>query len=78
MIRSSLCGYSDAYLHVKGTIPIPNLATAGAAANNANKKVIVKNCDPFKNCMSEINNTQSDNAHDIDIVMPMCSLNRIQ
>ena len=39
--------------------------------------MIVKNCDPFKNCMSEINNTQSDNAYDIDIVMSMCSLNRI-
>ena len=78
MIRSSLCDYSDAYLHVKGTISIPNLAAADAAANNANKKVIVKNCDPFKNCMSEINNTQSDNAYDIDIVMSMCSLNRIQ
>ena len=77
MIRSSLCDYSDAYLHAKGTISIPNLAAADAAANNANKKVIVKNCDPFKNCMSEINNTQSDNAYDIDIVMSMCSLNRI-
>ena len=29
MIKSSLCNYSDAYIHVKGTITIPNTATAG-------------------------------------------------
>ena len=58
MIRSSLCDYSDAYIHVKGTITIQNTAAAVAAANNANKNVILKNCAPFANCVSEINNTQ--------------------
>ena len=29
MIKSSLCNYSDAYIHVKGTITIPNTAAAG-------------------------------------------------
>ena len=29
---------------------------------------------PFTNCISEINNTQVDNAKDIDIVMPMYNL----
>ena len=33
---SSLSDYSDAYIHVKGTITIPNMAAAGVAANNAN------------------------------------------
>ena len=33
-----------------------------------------KNCAPFINCISEINNTQIDNAKDIDIVMPMYNL----
>ena len=33
-----------------------------------------KNCAPFINCISEINNTQVDNAKDIDIVMPMYNL----
>ena len=42
--------------------------------NNINKKVIFKNCAPFTNCISEINNTQIDNAKDIDIVMSMYSL----
>ena len=35
-IMSSLSDYSDAYIHVKGTITIPNMAVAGVAANNAN------------------------------------------
>ena len=43
-------------------------------AYNTNKKVIFKNCAPFTNCISEINNTQIDNAKDIDIVMPMYNL----
>ena len=38
------------------------------------KKIIFKNCAPFTNCISEINNTQVDNAKDIDIVMPMYNL----
>ena len=33
-----------------------------------------KNCAPFTNCISEINNTQVDNAKDIDIIMPMYNL----
>ena len=33
-----------------------------------------KNCALFTNCISEINNTQGDNAEDIDIVMPMYNL----
>ena len=34
-------------------------------------KVTLKNCAPFTNCISKINNTQTDNAEYIDIVMPM-------
>ena len=68
------------YLLVKGNISVVyllkeiyNTAAAGAAANN-NKKVIFKNCAPFTNCISKINNTQIDNAEYIDIVMPMYNL----
>ena len=74
MLKSSLCDYSDAYILVKGTISVNNTAAQGAAANNTNKKVIFKNCAPFTNCISEINNTQINNAKDIDIVMPMYNL----
>ena len=74
MLKSSLCDYSDAYVRVKGTITVPNTAVADADTNNANKKVIIKNCVPFSNCISEINNTQVDNAKDIDIVTPIYNL----
>ena len=74
MLKSSLCDYSDAHILVKGTISVNNTAAAGAAANNTNRKVIFKNCAPFTNCISEINNMQIDNAKDIDIVMPMYNL----
>ena len=74
MLKSSLCDYSNAYIHVKGTICVNNTAAAGADANNTNKKVIFKNCAPFTNCIGEINNTQVDNAKDFDIVMPMYNL----
>ena len=74
MLKSSLCDYSDAYIHVKGTITVNNTAAADADANNTNKKVIFKNCTPFTNCISKINNTDLDNAKDIDIVMPMNNL----
>ena len=71
ILKSSLCHYSDAYILVKGTISVNNTATADAAVNNTNKKVIFKYCAPFTNCISEINNIQIDNAKDVDIVMPM-------
>ena len=74
MLRSSLCDCSDAYILVKGNITVNNTAADGAAANNTNKKVIFKNCAPFTNCISKINNTQIDNAEYIDIVMPMYNL----
>ena len=74
MLRSSLCDCSDAYILVKGNISVNNTAADGAAANNTNKKVIFKNCAPFTNCISKINNTQIDNAEYIDIVMPMYNL----
>ena len=76
MLKSSLCDYSDAYILVKGTITI-NGAGADAAARQANERekgVAFKNCAPFTNCISEINNTHVDNAKDIDIVMPMYNL----
>ena len=74
MLKSSLWDYSDAYILVKGTITVPNTAAAGADANNANKKVRFKNYASFINCQSKINNTQTENAKDTDIVMPMYNL----
>ena len=74
MLKSSLCDYGDVYILVKGIITFNNTAAADADANDTNKKVIFKNCAPFTNCRSEIDNTQVDNAKDIDIEMPMYNL----
>ena len=76
MLKSNLCDYSDAYILVKGNITITG-AEADAAARQADerdKEAVFKNCAPFTNCISKINNTQVDNAKDIDIVMPMYNL----
>ena len=73
MIRSNLYDYSDAYIHIKETITVPNTGTA-TAPNNRNKKVIFKKCAPFTNYIGEINKTQVDDAYDIDLVMPMYNL----
>ena len=76
MLRSSLCDYSNAYILVKGKIAITGAGDYAAArqTDERNKGVIIKNCAPFINCKSEINNTEIDNAEDIDIVMPMYNL----
>ena len=76
MLNSSLCDYSDAYILVKGKITIAGAGNDVAArqADERNKGVVFRNCAPFINCISEINNTQIDNAKDIDIVMPMYNL----
>ena len=73
-IRSSLCDYNDEYMLVKGTITGSNTAAAGQAVNNTSKKVIFKNCAPFTDCITEINNTQVDDAQKFDTVIPMYNL----
>ena len=76
MLRTSLCDYSDGYILVSGTIIITGEGNDDAARrlDERNKGVIFKNCAPFTDCISEINNTQIDNAKDIDVVMPMYHL----
>ena len=69
MLRSDLCDFSDAYIAVKGKITItdPN--------NDAyEKKLAFKNNVLFVSCTSKINNTLTDNAEDLDIVMPIYNL----
>ena len=77
MLRSSLCDYSDVYVPVSGAITIAGAGDNDAARrlNGRNKGVIFKNCAPFTDCISEINNTQIDNAKYIHVVMPMYNLN---
>ena len=76
MLRSNLCDYADGYILVKRTITVTGAEDDDAArkADDRNKGVIFKNCTPFTKCISRINNTEIDNAQDIDIVMPMYNL----
>ena len=65
-IESSLCDYSDAHILVTGNITV--------AGGNANAKVTFKNCAPFKECRTEINETFVDKTEHINIAMPMYNL----
>ena len=65
-LESSLCDYSDAYILVTGNINV----TGG----DNNTKVAFKNCAPFKDCRTEINDTFVDYADFINIAMPMYNL----
>ena len=65
-IESCLCDYSDAYISVTGNI--------AAAPNNEATQVVFKNCAPFKDCRTEINDNFVDYANFINIAMPMYNL----
>ena len=76
MLTSNLCYYADAYIFVKGSITITGAGDDDAAKRleEQNKGVIFKDCSPFTKYISRINNTDIDNAQDIDIVIPMFNL----
>ena len=69
IMKSNLYDYSDAYILFKGTITFEGAAAEGAGVNTTTNKVIFKNCAPFTNCLTKINNTQVDDAQDIDIAI---------
>ena len=75
-LKSTLCDYSDECIHVKVRIKITGAGgdAASRRADERNKGVIFKNCSPFINCKSEIDNSEIDNAKDIDIVIPTYNL----
>ena len=65
--------YSDAYILVTGTITVVGAGTntAAIAADRDSKQAVFKNCASFTNSITEINNTQIENAKDLDVVMPL-------
>ena len=63
------CKTSKLKSSLSGTISVTN--TRKATNPNNTKNIIIKNCTPFPDYISEINNRQIDHAKDIDIVMPM-------
>ena len=76
MLKSSLCDYSDAYIHVKGTITVVGAGATVEASNTErnDKQAIFKSWTSFTDCISKINNTQVDNVEDLDVVIPMYNL----
>ena len=76
LLKSSIYDNSDTYILVKGKITITGAGNDEATrqADERDKGVAFKNYAPFTNCISEINNTQVDNAKDINIVMPLYNL----
>ena len=65
--KSSLCDYSDAFIGAEAD-------AAERQADERDKEVIFENFAPFINFKTDINNTEIDNAKDIDIVMSMKNL----
>ena len=55
MLRSSSSDYNDAYILAKVSISIEE--QVGDNLINGDKEVVFKNCAPFADCISEINNT---------------------
>ena len=70
MLRSNLCDYSDAYILVKGTVTV----TGNHPRDRQNRSFIVKNNAPFISCITRINRALIEDAHDLDIIMPMYNL----
>ena len=77
-IESTLCDYSDAYILVTGNITVTRTIAGDPVQRkqplNAATQVVFKNCAPFKNCRTEINDTFVDYADFINIAMPMYNL----
>ena len=59
MLKFSLCDYSDKYIFIKRKITITGAGDDAAVrqADKRDKGVAFKNCAPFTNSISEINNT---------------------
>ena len=73
MLKSSLYDYRVTPIPVKGAITIRK-SRADAAARQAgerSKGVTFKNCAPFTDCISEINNMQIDYVEDLDVAVQM-------
>ena len=84
-LESNFCDYSDAYILVTGnisvtkTIAVPAGSPAGTQPQrkqplDAATQVIFKNCAPFEDRRTEINDTFVDYANFLNITMTMYNL----
>ena len=71
VVKLSLCDYSDACILVLGTISVVvrGADVAAKQVDGGDQGITFKNCAPFTDCISEINNNQIGNAKDLDVVM---------
>ena len=65
MLRSKLSNFAEAYVLVTGTIE------SGTLADNERSHLVFKNCGPFRNCVTKINNTLIEDVESLDVIMPM-------
>ena len=66
VLKSNLCDYNNAYILLR--------ANATIAGRNLAAQVALKNCAPFTKCITKIDETATDDAEDLDLVMPMYNL----
>ena len=69
MLRSDLRDFSEAYIVAKGDIAVTDPDNA-----EENKAVLFINNALFINCILKINGIQTDNAEDLDVVIPIYNL----
>ena len=74
MLKSSSCNYSDLSILVKGTkADIVQGADTTEIVANKNKQLIIKNCNPFIDCIRGVKNTQGNNVKFSNVIMPIYS-----
>ena len=62
VLKYNLCDYKDPYILLRGDITV---AAAGET------QVALKNCAPFTKSITKIYEITTDDAEDLDLVMPM-------
>ena len=65
VLKPNLCDYNNAYILVRGNISI---------SGHQVTQVALKNFASFDKCITKINGTTTDDAEDLDLVMPMYNL----
>ena len=66
MLRSDLCGFSDAYIVVKGIVTV---SADERDRHEVNRQVILKKNAPFISGIPKINGVLVENIEDLDIVI---------
>ena len=65
VFKANICDFKDAYILARGHITITGHQVT---------QVAFKNCAPFTKCIAKIDRTTTDDAEDLDLVMPMYNL----